>query len=50
MGWISTGHEGPELTKRLGFYNVSWGLANTTLPIVGGYLMEVKYLKDGLGE
>jgi MFS family permease len=44
MGWISTGHEGPELTKRLGFYNVSWGLANTTLPIVGGYLMEVKYI------
>jgi MFS family permease len=44
MGWISTGHEGPELTKRLGFYNVSWGLANTSLPIVGGYLMEVKYI------
>jgi MFS family permease len=44
MGWISTGHEGPELTKRFGFYNVSWGLANTLLPVVGGYLMEVNYL------
>ena len=43
MGWISTGHEGLELTKRFGFYNVTWGMANTALPIVGGYLMEVNY-------
>lgn len=44
MGWISTGHEGAELTKRLGFYNVTWGTANMLLPIVGGYLMEINYI------
>jgi len=44
MGWISTGHEGTELTKRFGFYNVTWGMANMLLPIVGGYLMEINYL------
>ena len=44
MGWISTGHEGAELTKRFGFYNVTWGMANMILPIVGGYLMVVNYL------
>ncbi|MFA5293412.1 MAG: MFS transporter [Phycisphaerae bacterium] len=44
MGWISTGHEGAELTKRLGFYNVTWGSANMLLPIVGGYLMEINYI------
>lgn len=43
MGWISTGHEGAELTKRLGLYNVTWGMANMLLPIVGGYLMEINY-------
>ncbi|MCE5341463.1 MAG: MFS transporter [Planctomycetaceae bacterium] len=44
MGWISKGHEGAELTKRFGLYNVTWGMANMLLPIVGGYLMEVNYL------
>ena len=44
MGWVSTGHEGAELTKRFAFYNIAWGTANTLLPIVGGYLMEVNYL------
>lgn len=44
MGWISTGHEGAELTKRFGFYNVTWGMANMILPIIGGYLMEIDYI------
>ena len=44
MGWISTGHEGAALTKRFGFYNVTWGMANMLLPIIGGYLMEIDYL------
>lgn len=44
MGWLSRGHEGAELTRRFGFYNVSWGSANMLLPIAGGYLMEINYL------
>jgi MFS family permease len=44
MGWISKGHEGAELTKRFGFYNVTWGTASMLLPFIGGYLMEVNYL------
>jgi MFS family permease len=44
MGWISTGHEGAQLTKRFGFYNVTWGMANMISPIIGGYLMEINYL------
>ncbi|MBN1788284.1 MAG: MFS transporter [Sedimentisphaerales bacterium] len=43
MGWISTGYEGAELTKRFGFYNVTWGMANMVFPIIGGYLMEINY-------
>lgn len=43
MGWISTGHEGAELTKRFGFFNVTWGTANMLLPILGGYLMLISY-------
>jgi MFS family permease len=44
MGWISTGYEGADLTKRFGFYNVAWASANTIFPVIGGYLMEVNYL------
>jgi MFS family permease len=44
MGWISTGFEGAELTKRFGFYNIAWVTANTIMPVIGGYLMEVSYL------
>ncbi|MCX5632617.1 MAG: MFS transporter [Phycisphaerae bacterium] len=43
MGWISTGYEGAELTKRFGFYNVAWASANTIMPVIGGYLMEINY-------
>lgn len=44
MGWVSTGYEGAELSKRFGFYNVAWASANTILPVIGGYLMEINYL------
>ena len=44
MGWISTGYEGADLTKRFGFYNVAWASANTVFPVIGGYLMEINYL------
>lgn len=44
MGWISTGHEGASLTKRLGLYNTTWASANMLLPIIGGYLTEINHL------
>jgi MFS family permease len=44
MGWVSTGHEGAELSKRFAFYNIAWVTANTAMPVIGGYLMEVSYL------
>lgn len=44
MGWISRGHEGGELTKRFGLFNVAWGLANMLLPVIGGYMLEINYL------
>lgn len=44
MGWISTGHEGAELTKRFGFYNTTWSSANMVLPVIAGYLMEINYI------
>ena len=43
MGWISTGYEGVELSKRFGFYNITWGIASIILPIIAGYLVEVNY-------
>ncbi|MDD5134542.1 MAG: MFS transporter, partial [Phycisphaerae bacterium] len=44
MGWISTGHEEAELTKRFGFYNTTWSSANMILPVIAGYLMEINYV------
>lgn len=44
MGWVSTGYEGAELTKRFGFYNIAWVTANAIMPVIGGYLMEISYL------
>lgn len=41
MGWISTGYEGAELSKRFGFFNMSWGTASMIMPIIAGYLAEV---------
>jgi MFS family permease len=43
MGWVSTGSEGAELSKRFGFYNTTWGIATMITPIIAGYLVEVNY-------
>ena len=44
MGWISTGHEGPALSRRLSIFNASWSLALAVTPIIGGYLAEINPL------
>jgi MFS family permease len=44
MGWVSRGHEGAELTKRFGLFNIAWGLANMMLPLIGGYMLEINYI------
>lgn len=41
MGWLSVGHEGRQLNRRLGVFNVSWSLAGLISPCVGGYLVEI---------
>ena len=41
MGWVSVGYEGPSLSKRLGFYNVSWSLALVVSPLIAGYIIEI---------
>lgn len=41
MGWLSTGHEGRQLNRRLGIHNVAWSFGALVGPYVGGYLVEV---------
>lgn len=41
MGWISTGHEGMSLSKRMGFFNVSWSLALVITTFLGGYILKI---------
>lgn len=41
MGWLSTGHEGPALSKRLGMFNLSWSLALVVAPLVAGFIIEI---------
>ncbi|MHB0945964.1 MAG: MFS transporter [Sedimentisphaerales bacterium] len=43
-GWISTGYEGAALSKRFGFFNISWGLSTIVLPVIAGYLVEINYV------
>ncbi len=40
MGWLSTGHEGPSLNRRLGKHNISWSSASLIGALVGGWLVE----------
>ena len=40
MGWLSTGHEGENLNRRLGIYNVSWSAGLAVSPFLGGLLAE----------
>ena len=41
MGWLSMGHEGRELNRWLGIFNVCWSFAGMVGPYIGGYLVEV---------
>ena len=41
VGWLSTGHEGRQLNRKLGIFNVSWSLGGMIGPCVGGYLVEI---------
>jgi len=40
MGWISSGHEGPSLNRRLSLFNVSWSTGMVIGPLLGGWLYE----------
>ena len=40
MGWLSTGHEGRDLNRRLGIYNMSWSAGLAVSPFLGGLLVE----------
>ncbi len=40
MGWVSIGYEGKQLSRRLGFYNISWSLAGCLGPFLGGVLVQ----------
>jgi len=40
MGWISSGHEGPSLNRRLSLFNVSWSTGMMIGPLLGGWLYE----------
>jgi predicted MFS family arabinose efflux permease len=41
MGWISTGHEGVSLSKRMGIFNISWSLALVITTLIGGYILKI---------
>ncbi len=41
MGWLSIGHEGPALSKRMGIFNVSWSLALVISPLIAGYIIQI---------
>ena len=41
MGWISIGHEGASLSKRMGRFNISWSLALVITTLIGGYILKI---------
>lgn len=41
MGWVSIGHEGLDLSKRLAGYNVTWSLSLVVAPVAAGFLTEI---------
>lgn len=43
MGWISTGHEGPNLNRRLSHFNLSWSTGMMIGPMIGGVLYEIHH-------
>jgi len=40
VGWLSMGHEGRQLNRRLGIFNVSWSLGSVASPWFAGYLVK----------
>jgi len=40
MGWLSIGHEGRDLNRRLGMFNMAWISGGIISPWVGGVLVE----------
>jgi len=43
MGWISTGHEGKRLNKRLGMFNLCWSVGAILGCFLGGRLYDVEH-------
>lgn len=41
MGWLSTGHEGGPLSKRMGAFNISWSLALVITTFLGGFILKI---------
>lgn len=41
MGWLSIDHEGPALSRRLGIFNLSWSLALSVSPFLGGFIIQI---------
>ena len=44
MGWLSIGHEGRDLNRRLGVYNISWSAGLAVSPFLGGILIQSSLL------
>ena len=44
MGWVSSGFEGEQLTRRLGKYNFSWSISMTVWPFIAGFMLEASLL------
>ncbi len=41
MGWLSLGHEGPPLSRRLGLFNLSWSFALAISPLIAGFIIQI---------
>jgi predicted MFS family arabinose efflux permease len=40
MGWLSTGHQGHALSKRMGTFNITWSLALVITPVIAGFIIQ----------
>jgi MFS family permease len=40
MSWLSTGHEGAQLNRKLGWFNSSWSSGRLISPLIGGFLVQ----------
>ena len=41
MGWLSVGHEGAALSKRMGVFNISWSFALVVTTLIAGYIIQM---------